>query len=62
MSSEDQPALAIICCVDMSAMAAAVEDAPLVGCAENTPVSTQLVLRVCLIHLVIGLVYVVLAS
>ena len=44
---------AIICCIDISAMAAAIEDAPLVECAENTPVSTPLVLRVCLIHLAI---------
>ena len=60
MSAEDQPALAITCCVDMPAMAVAVEDAPLVECAENTPVSTQLVLRICLIHLAIGLAYVML--
>ena len=50
MSSDDHPALAIICCVDNPAKAAAVEAAPRVEWAENSPRLTPLASRICLIH------------
>ena len=41
------------CCIDMPAMAAAVEAAPLTEYAENISVSKPLFFRICFIHLAI---------